>query len=619
MTRPTDTTPTAAHLVPEVWQQANRHLVRKAIAEFAHEQVLVPETLGPASRKGWQHYRLVSPDGLAVYEFDAQPMPLRHWRVDARSVQKTLDGQAVPLDALAFVIEFKQTLGLKPELLPIYLEEISSTLYGAAYKLMNGERSSAALVDADFQAIESAMSEGHPGFVANNGRIGFDANDYAAYTPEAGARFSVVWLAVRRTHAEFNAISGLSHEQLLAEELGPELLAQFYARLEAMGLNAEDYWLMPAHPWQWANKLAMGFAADVANRHIVYLGTSDDAYQAQQSIRTFFNISQPTRRYVKTSLSILNMGFMRGLSPYYMSGTPAINEWVHALVQSDETLQACGFMVLREVASIGYRNRYIEAAVDKDSAYRKMFSALWRESPLPLLKPGQTLMSMTALLHVDARGESMLAHLIQRSGLDATTWVRRYLHTFLSPMLHCFYAHDLVFMPHGENLILVMESHVPVRALMKDIAEECAVFNGGEHLTERIGRIAIEMPDEFKLLFLFIDVFDGYFRHLQQVLVDAECMDPQEFWSLVAECALLYQREHPEFAAKFERFDLFAPTFAHSCLNRLQLRNNTHMLNLADPASGLAFADPLENPIAGMRQGGAQPVGVRRGEMAPTA
>ncbi|HEX5687456.1 MAG TPA: IucA/IucC family siderophore biosynthesis protein [Ideonella sp.] len=619
MTRQTDTTPTAAHLAPEVWHQANRHLVRKAIAEFSHEQVLVPETLGPASRQGWQRHRLVSPDGLAVYEFDAQHMPLRHWHVDPMSVAKTLDGQAAALDALAFIIEFKQTLGLKPELLPIYLEEISSTLYGAAYKLGTGERSSAMLVDADFQAVEAAMSEGHPGFVANNGRIGFDARDYVAYTPEAGARFAVVWLAVRRTHAEFNSISGLSHEQLLIEELGPELLAQFHARLRAMDLNAEDYWLMPAHPWQWANKLAMGFAADVANRNIVFLGASEDEYQAQQSIRTFFNISQPTKRYVKTSLSILNMGFMRGLSPYYMSGTPAINEWVHSVVQGDGTLQAYGFMVLREVASLGYRNRYIEAAVDKDSAYRKMFSALWRESPLPLLKPGQKLMSMTALLHVDAQGESMLAHLIQRSGLDATTWVRRYLRTFLSPMLHCFYAHDLVFMPHGENLILVMEGHVPVRALMKDIAEECAVFNAGEHLTERTARIAIEMPDEFKLLFLFIDVFDGYFRHLQQVLVDAECMGHHEFWSLVAECAKSYQREHPEFAAKFERFDLFQPTFAHSCLNRLQLRNNTHMLNLADPASGLTFADPLENPIAGWRSGSAHQVDARRDEMAPVA
>ena len=32
----------------------------------------------------------------------------------------------------------------------------------------------------------------------------------------------------------------------------------------------------------------------------------------------------------------------------------------------------------------------------------------------------------------------------------------RYLDAYLAPLLHCFYAHDLAFMPHGENVILVL-------------------------------------------------------------------------------------------------------------------------------------------------------------------
>jgi hypothetical protein len=41
------------------------------------------------------------------------------------------------------------------------------------------------------------------------------------------------------------------------------------------------------------------------------------------------------RNYVKTALSVLNMGFMRGLSPTYMAATPAINDWVYGLVEND--------------------------------------------------------------------------------------------------------------------------------------------------------------------------------------------------------------------------------------------------------------------------------------------
>lgn len=49
------------------------------------------------------------------------------------------------------------------------------------------------------------------------------------------------------------------------------------------------------------------------------------------------------------------------------------------------------------------------------------------------------------------------------------------------------------------------------------------------------------------------------------------------------------------------RYDLFTPTFRQSCLNRLQLRNTTEMVDLADPAGSLIFAGELANPIAGAR------------------
>jgi siderophore synthetase component len=109
------------------------------------------------------------------------------------------------------------------------------------------------------------------------------------------------------------------------------------------------------------------------------------------------------------------------------------------------------------------------------------------------------------------------------------------------------------------------------------------------------------MPDEHKLLGLFIDVFDGFFRHLQQVLAEAGCCSAREFWSLVADSVREYQASQPALAPKFRRHDLFQPQFAHSCLNRLQLWNTTHMLNLGDPSSGLKFAEPLDNPLAAVR------------------
>lgn len=592
------------HLTPEVWAVTNRRLIRKALAEFAHELIIEPERLAAAGA-GFAQYQIHSDDGTACYRFDAQILALRHWRIPLASIRKLAGDTEQPLDALQFIIDIRGRLGIKDDLLPIYLDEISSTLYGAAYKETKaGAPTAGELADSDdFQSIEIAMTEGHPGFVANNGRLGFDAGDYHAYAPEAGVPIRVVWLAVHKDNASFASLSDLSYQQLMDEELGAETISRFADIVAGQGRSVDDYYFMPAHPWQWFNKLSIAFAAYVARGNIICLGYGDDEYLAQQSIRTFFNISDRRRRYVKTSLSILNMGFMRGLSPYYMSGTPAINEYIKTLLSGDAYLRRNGFTILREVASLGFRNYYYEAAIAADSQHKKMFSALWRENPLPLIEAGERLMTMAALLHIDRHGTALLPELIRRSGLDTAGWLRRYLDAYLTPLVHCFYAHDLVFMPHGENLILVLEKHVPVRVLMKDIAEESAILdkNARDGLPQTVQRLAVDVPDEVKLLAIFIDVFDGFFRYVNQILVENGCCDEDTFWGLVAACIADYQREHPELSSKYRQYDLFAPEFLHSCLNRLQLGNNLQMINLTDPAANLKMAGNLINPIARFR------------------
>ncbi|WP_034947938.1 GNAT family N-acetyltransferase [Erwinia oleae] len=591
------TTPllTGTHLSGDNWAQANRLLIRKAIAEFSHEKILAPADLGAG------RYALAVPGGEAEYHFSARRLALDHWEIDAASLGKQENGRALPLDALQFIVEFNEQAGISQALLATYMEEISSTLCSSVFKLQKDNPDSQALVKADFQTVEASMTEGHPCFVANNGRIGFDARDYLAFAPEAAAPIALVWVAVHQRNAHFSSLSDLEYEQLMREELGQPAVDQFNERLVEKGLQPKEYLLMPVHPWQWQNKLLTVFAADIANNDIVYLGTGDDRYQAQQSIRTFFNRSQPEKRYVKTALSVLNMGFMRGLSPYYMATTPAINEWLEDLVKKDTWLQRCGFRILREVAAIGYHNRYYEKAVKGDSAYKKMFAALWRDNPVSDLKPGQRLMTMASFLHLDRHQNALLPALIADSGLPAEQWIARYLTCYLSPLLHCFYQYDLVFMPHGENLILLLENNVPVSAYMKDIGEEIAVMNPDAELPERVQRLAVDVPENLKLLSIFTDVFDCIFRFVGAILDQSGTLPEEKFWQAVAHCVKDYQQAHPQFAGKFSRYDLFTPEFSRSCLNRLQLANNQQMINLSDPAENLKFAGTLANPIAGWR------------------
>ncbi|MEV3928339.1 IucA/IucC family siderophore biosynthesis protein [Streptomyces sp. NPDC053728] len=586
------TTSAVDHLTPERWAAANRLLIRKALAEFSHERLLTPAPLDDG------RYRVRSDDGTVEYRFAARRFALDHWQVDAASVTRHRHGSDLPLDALEFFIELRSTLGLSAEILPVYLEEISSTLAGTAYKLTKEPTTSAELAVAGFQAVETGMTEGHPCFVANNGRLGFGVDAYRAYAPEAATGISLVWLAARRDRATFTAGAGLDYSTLIAGELGEETLAGFAARMADLGLDLDDHLLIPVHPWQWWNKLAVTFAGEIAQRHLVVLGEGDDTYLAQQSIRTFFNADHPEKHYVKTALSVLNMGFMRGLSAAYMEATPAINDWLAGLIERDDLLSGIGFSIIRERAAVGYRHRAYEAATAKGSPYLKMLAALWRESPVPSLTGGERLATMASLLHTDDEGRSVAGALIAESGLAPADWLRRYLDAYLVPVLHSFYAYDLVFMPHGENVILVIEDGVVRRTVFKDIAEEIAVMDPDAVLPPQVERIRADVPEDMKLLSVLTDVFDCFFRFLGADLATEGVLDEETFWRTVAACVRGYQESVPYLADKFARYDMFTEDFALSCLNRLQLRNNQQMVDLEDPAGALQLTGRLRNPIA---------------------
>lgn len=575
-------------------QTYHDRIARKILAEFSHERALTPVETSPGA------YVVTSADGRTEYRFRAEVLSLENWAIDESSLRRVRDGEELPIDAVALVIDLAPMLGIGPQALPEYLEEFVNTLTLSADRPDERRIAARDLAHADFQTIEKTMTEGHPCIVANAGRLGFSASDVERYAPETGHQFRLVWVAARREDCDVATVGGLDYQAMLVDELGAETLAGFDAVLRESGCDPQDYHYLPAHPWQWDEKIRKLYSADIAAGRIIRVGSSPDLYQAQQSIRTMFNASTPARHYVKTALSIVNMGFTRGMSADYMRTTPLINDWVRTLVADDPYLAAIGFEMIYEVAAIGYRSPTFNAITQPGSEFRKILSALWRQSPVPLLSGDEHLATMASLLHVDHHGDPLVGAFIERSGIPAAEWIRRYVRTYLHPVAYLLYRYQLKFSPHGENLILILDDGLPVRAILKDIGEEVSVFGKPEGFPENCSRVLTTEPDEIRNLGVLSDIFDDFLRPLAAVLHTHGLVSDGRFWDLVAESLHEFVDTHPDLADAFARWDLFAPEFAAVHMNGLQLRNNKRMVDIEDSYASLIDAEHmLTNPVAG--------------------
>lgn len=585
-----------------IWDKVNINYIAKSITELMHERLAVPEITG-TGENGLTHFRLNTDHDSIYYTFSASLRALDYWHIQKDTLKKHVNNKVVPAtDAPAFYTGLQQTFGIAPFTLTHFVEETLNTLYADAYIHEKGRLTAEELADASYQTIEQQM-DGHPWATINKGRIGFNHSDQGKYAPEAGQATQLAWLAVHKDRAAFKSLETINAAGFYTEELGEPQFNAFKKILTEKALDPEAYLFIPVHEWQWNNKIVLQLAHDIANQYIVPLALGSDEYKCQQSIRTFFNISNPQKHYVKTAISILNTSIFRGLSPKKLAIAPRVTQWAKDMLAGDVYLKKMGVVLLGEVATAAYTHPQYSAIPDSPYQYQEFLGVIWRESAENYLHPGEKIMTMASLLYVDDQGKSLVGAMIEKSGLGAEEWLQAYLRSYLKPVLRIFYKHAFFFSPHGENTILVMKDYIPQRIIIKDFVEEIVLTEESKaKLPEDLVNVLREINDEYAPLFILSGIFDAVFRYLSNVFHTYVGFQEQYFWKNVADIILEFQEENPELAAKYGTFDLFVPEFARVCINRVRLL--THGYSESTDVPVPEIMGTLVNPVAlAMMQG----------------
>lgn len=541
------------------WRRAGALITHKMLGELSYEGMILPTV----DSEGY----LLSLPGTVSYRFRARRGAFESWHVEPDSA--TRNGEPA-WDPRTLVVDAREPLGLTGLRLADVLAELTATVANEAARLDHAP-TAAELVAMDYDRADGHLT-GHPRLVLNKGRVGFSARDREHYAPEAGNAFPLRWFAVHRDIASFRCVAELSEEQLLLEELG-ERLAAFRTRLA----TPEDYVLVPVHPWQADEILGTLYAGEIAEGTVVPLGESLDHYVPHQTVRTLANTSHPTRRDVKTAVSVRNTLVYRGLAEAATLAAPSVTTWLRSVSAADPLLdKEYRFELLGEVASVSVKHPLFGRLEELPYRFHETLGALWREPLRARVGPGERALSFAALPYRGPDGEAVITHLIHESGVDTAEWLATWLDLFLTPLLHWLLRYGVGFCPHGQNLILITDERgLPLRVAIKDFAQGVDLmdedFPEYATLAPEANADMLRWAPHLLAQSLFSSVFAGQLRFLAEILLDDLDYPRAALWDQVRVIVGRYRDEHPETAARFDRCQLFAPDVERVTLNREHL------------------------------------------------
>lgn len=584
-------------LAAPLWAAINRRLLAKTLSELAHEEALAPIAQGRDG--GRSHFLLPLACGVR-YRFAGTRRIWGHVAVAPETIIREADGIASPAeDCLQFVLDARAELDMTDATLCGFLQELSHTLMAdAAIAAGNAGLSAADMVALPPDRLQCRL-DGHPKATVSKGRLGWGYDDLLAYAPEFETPLQLVWIAAERARCRVAYAEGLSENDLLGEALSEEERAGFAAALRARGIEREEMAILPVHPWQWSNMILPLFAGEIAAGRIVPLGVAGDPFLPQISLRTLANLTRPRALHLKLALSILNTSAFRGIPGRFIDIGPRLSAWLARLVAEDPLLRAAGVIVLREVAGIFYPHPHYAQVPEGPYRFHEMLGAIWRESEQARIAPGETAILFSALHQRDGAGRPLICEYIARSGLSAAEWLRRLFTAVTVPLYHLLCRHGVAPIAHGQNVTLVLRDHVPVRVALKDFQGDLDLVALDlpelAHLDADIRAILPRKPPEVIVHNIQTAHFVTALRFVSDLLVE-NGVPELVFYGVLAEVLRGYQAAHPELAARFALFDLFAPTIPRVCINRVRLAQG-----YGDAASRplpLVGRIPLANPLA---------------------
>lgn len=304
---------------------------------------------------------------------------------------------------------------------------------------------------------EQSLTLGHPFHPAPKSRQGFCDDSLQRYSPEMRTRFALHYFAVSQ--------ADIRQESLLDEPCD-QIVAAHAPTVD------DGFAAVPVHPWQASYLLELpAVQRAIADGRVRYLGAHGDDFVPTSSIRTLFRADHPY--FYKFSLNVRITNCVRKNAWYELESALQITRIMRPLL-SDLQRQFVDLRVLEEPAFMSVDLR--DADTEQNRQVIEGFGMILRQNVQGLLLPGTTPLLAGALfgnrIYSEARTGRLLRAIADRASASRTTiveqWFADYVKSLLHPVLHCYFAHGLIFEPHLQNVVLGIQDGWPRQVFLRD-------------------------------------------------------------------------------------------------------------------------------------------------------
>ncbi len=459
---------------------------------------------------------------------------------------------------------------------------------------------------------EQLVVDGHPLHPGAKLKLGLSVGDVIRFSPELGARPEAAFVAVAKGCYKDASLDGRGLTGVLYAEY-PGLRGQVANVLREKELDADDYGLIPVHPWQFEHVLPRVYAGAMQGGEVVPLEGFRIPTRALVSFRTLAPVQRRDERkhHIKTAVNLQLTGAVRTVSPNSVENAAPISRMLREIGDREGRFGG-RFVILEERAAAYYDPANGASPPQECRELTKNLAAILREDPEAHVRPGELPVTACALLaESPLRGGPVLMEVLELFAagrgiadleLAAVTFMRRYCEACLPGFLTVMSRYGVSLEGHLQNSIAVFWGGETVRMLVRD-------FGGVRILRERLTRqgirvdlypgsaVVIEDVEDLRNK-TYYPVFQNHLGELIACLVRCLDLEEERLWRPVAEVCRAVFRELKgdpairEQAARDEA-DLFRPT--------LDLKAMTTMRLLGD-VTDYTFSEVL-NPMAGAEGG----------------